>query len=151
MKKEVCKMVQQHEDENYVSKILSDMYDATIESDLTLEGDVDKIDYCKALYKATAANKVNKIKNLNVCMFNCEFNGFDSIMVLFAIPINSETEDDSIQPVEKQATKDKNMAEKIMKIIKLVERHFITLDDIKLETKPEEKFTYLRMIKKVAK
>ena len=146
-------MAQQIEDNDYISKILSDIYETTIESDLVLEGDVDKIDYCKALYKATAANKMYKIKNLNICMFNCEFNGFDSIMVLFAIPINPEFDEDSdsIQPIEKQATRDKNMAEKIMKVIKAVEKYFITLDDIKLETKPEEKFTYLRIIKKVTK
>jgi len=141
----------QEENDDYITKILSDLYDTTVESDLALEGDIDKIDYCKVLYKATAVNKMQKIKNLNICMFNCEFNNSDAIMILCAIPINSESDIESIQPVEKQATKDKNMAEKIMKIISAVEKHFITLDDIKLETKPEEKFTYLRMVKKVTK
>jgi hypothetical protein len=145
-------MAQEEDDEVYIPRILSEIYDTTIESDFTLEGDVDKINYCKALYRATAENKVHKIKNLVLCMFNCEFEGSNAVMILITIPINPDADSDSIQPIiEKQATKDKNMAEKIMKVIKLVERRFVTLDDIKLETKPEEKFTYLRMIKKVAK
>jgi hypothetical protein len=138
--------------ENQIKDLITDLYDATIDSEDFLEGDVDKIDYCKILYKATAENKIRKVRSLNTCMFNCEFEGDDAVMILFAIPINFEDiENESIQTTEKtsQSTKEKNMAEKIMLIIKKTEELFITLDDIKLQTVSADKFTYLRIIKKV--
>lgn len=138
--------------EDKIMEIISELYDATIDSEDFIEGDIEKIDYCKILYKATAENKIRKVRSLNTCMFNCEFDGSDAVMLLFAIPVNFEDiESDSIQTAEKmsQSTKEKNMAEKIMLIIKKTEELFITLDDIKLQTIPEEKFTYLRIIKKV--
>lgn len=140
--------------ENQIKDLITELYDTTTDSEDFLEGDIEKIDYCKLLYKATAENRIRKVRSLNTCMFNCEFEGVDAVMILFAIPINFEDiESESIQTTtdkqSSQSTKEKNMAEKIMLIIKKTEELFITLDDIKLQTKPEEKFTYLRIIKKV--
>ena len=76
----------------------------------------------------------------NVCMFNCELENKDSIMVLFSIPINTSEESGA-----------KNVAERVMEVVENLEICFTTLDEVKSEVVQEDKFVYVTAIKKIEK
>lgn len=110
----------------------------TIESDLKYEGSHKSLDYFNLFCKASANQNVNKIYGNNVCMFNYTFESTDAILILFSIPINTE-----------ETSGSKNIAERVMEIITLVEKTFTTTDYVQSEEVKEDKFIYITIIKKV--
>lgn len=117
---------------------LKEIFETTVESGILYDGKYENIEYYNMFCKAAAKEKLYKIAGNNLCMFNCCYEGKDSIMMIFYIPINSND------------SGAKNVAERVMEVVSIVEDCFVTLDFIKSEEVKEDKFVYVTAIKKIA-
>lgn len=122
---------------SHVKQRLTEIFESTIESGETFDGDCRSPEYYNLFCKAAARDQLFKLMNNNLCMFNCKYQDEDSVMMLFSIPINSED------------SGAKNIAERVMRVITEVEECFITLDFTKSEEVKEDKFIYIIAVKKV--
>ena len=123
--------------EEHVKTKLKEIFESTIDSGLKYEGSHLTPEYYNLFCKAAAEENLFKTKGNNVCMFNCSYKGEDAVMMLFSIPINSNE------------TGAKNIAERVMEVVAIVEECFTTTDFIKSEEIKEDKFVYITVIKKV--
>ena len=124
---------------NYVDK-LKEIYTSSIDSDLKYDGNLNDINYYGLLCKATANNKLFKMFNCNLCIFNMVFENNEAIMMLFSIPISLNSEiNESV----------KHISERVMTIVKVVEEAFIEVDYMNSKEVKEDKFIYLTIIKKI--
>ena len=119
---------------------LKDIFDLTVESGNKVNiNDFNEIDYYSLLCSAIGNNKMYKMFNCNLCSFNCEFEGEDSVIMIFSVPITTQSE----------VPDKKHSSERIMDIIKIVEECFISIDHMKFKEVKEDKFSYITIIKKV--
>lgn len=96
----------------------------------------DDLDFCNLMFKSASNNLLYNIFNSNLCMFNCDWKNQKSIFILFGIPFNSEK------------LSNKEMSEKIMEIVDILEKTFVTLDYVMTREVKEDRFVYLVIIKK---
>ena len=120
-----------------VKERLKEIYETTIESGLKYEGKHDVVEYYNLSCQAGKGDQLYLVNSNNVCMFNYSFDGVDSVMMLFSIPINTKE------------TGAKNIAERVMEIIAMIENCFTTTDYVKSEEVKEDKFVYITIVKKV--
>lgn len=119
---------------------LRNIYDETIELGSKIQiNDTNEIDYYSLLCSAIGNNKMHKMFNCNLCSFNCEFEGEDSVIMIFSVPITTQSE----------VPDKKHSSERIMDIIKIVEECFINIDLMKFKEVKSDKFSYITIIKKV--
>lgn len=123
--------------DEHVKTKLKEIFESTIDSGLKYEGSHLTPEYYNLFCKAAAEEHLYKTKGNNVCMFNYSYNGDDTVMMLFSIPINSNE------------TGAKNIAERVIEVVAMVEDCFITTDYIKSEEVKEDKFVYITVLKKV--
>ncbi len=121
----------------HVNERLKEVFENTIDSGIKYEGAVETPEYYSLFCKAAAKDQLHKLMGNNLCMFNCNYDNDDAIMIIFSMPINS------------QDSGAKNVAERVMEVITEVEKCFITLDHIKSEEVKEDKFVYVTAIKKI--
>ena len=120
---------------------LQDIYDETLELGVKIQlPNIEDIDYYSLLCKATANNKMYKMFNCNLCSFMCEFEGEDSVVVIYSLPAPSKLD---------ESPDKKHPSEKAMDIIKVIEQCFITVDYISFKEVKEDKFSYITAIKKI--
>lgn len=122
---------------SHVKEKLKEIFETTVDSGLKYEGSHISPEYYNLFCKAAANENLFKLMGNNVCMFNYTFEGVDSIMILFSIPVNSNE------------TGAKNIAERVMEVIGGVEDCFVTTDYVKSEEVKEDKFVYITVVKKV--
>lgn len=121
----------------HVIKKLKDIFDTTIDSGLTYEGEINKIDYYNIFCRCASKEKLYKISGHNVCAVNGKIDGNDSVIIIFSIPINSDE------------SSSKTIAERVMEIVESLENAFIKLDYLKSNEVPEDKFIYIIAAKKI--
>lgn len=121
-----------------VKKKLIDLFEQTVESDLKYEVELENINYFNLFCKAVSKNAQYKILNSDMCMFNYVYEGVDSVLIVFSIPINSPEESGQ-----------KNIADRVMKIVNLLEKSFIKIDHLSSEELKDDKFIYVTAIKKL--
>lgn len=112
---------------------LKQIFETTVDSGLKHIGHIDELDFYSLLCQSTANNKIYKILNCNMLMFNYEFKNEDSVLIIFSIPLTNN--------------ENKHVSEKIMDILKLVEDCFVTVDFMDLKNSKEDKFFYLTIVK----
>ena len=112
---------------------LRQIFESTIDSGIKHNGKIDELDYYTLLCQSTADNKIYKIIDCNLIMFNYQFNNKDSILMIFSVPLTNN--------------ENKHVSEKIIDVLKLVEECFIIIDYIDLKNSKEDKFYYLTIIK----
>jgi len=122
---------------NYIQERLREIFETTLESGIKYDGSINKVDHYGLFCQAASKEKLYKLMGNNLCMFNCEYDNKDAVMMVFFIPINS------------QDTGAKNVAERVMEVVENVESCFITLDYLKSEEVKEDKFIYVTAIKGV--
>jgi hypothetical protein len=125
---------------SHIIQKLKEIFETTVESGIKYEGSLESLDYYGLFCKAAANNQLYKLMGNNICMFNCEYDKNDAVMILFSIPINTSEESGA-----------KNVAERVMEIVENMEQCFTTLDDINSEQIQEDKFVYITAFKKVGK
>ena len=114
---------------------LKEIFESTIESGTRYDGSIDNINYFNLFCKSSSQDQVYKFMGNNLCMFNCNYNDKDAVVMIFYIPIN--TEDYGI----------KNIAERIIKLVEVMEESFITMEYLKSQEIKEDKFIYVVGIK----
>jgi len=117
---------------------LKEVFDLTVEEGIKYSGPFPNLDYYGLFCKATANDRLYRIMSCNTCMFLCEYEGFPTVMMIFAIPINTEEESGG-----------KYVAERVMDVVKRTEDCFITLDHVDSREIKEEKFVYVTVLKKI--
>jgi hypothetical protein len=123
---------------NYVIDKLKEVFETTVESGIKYEGSLETPDYYGLFCKAAAQDQLYKLMGNNLCMFNCDLDHGDAVMMLFSIPINTSEESGA-----------KNVAERVMEVVQNIESCFVTLDELKSEQVQEDKFVYVTAIKKL--
>jgi len=118
---------------------IRDIFDSTVESGIKYDGRLDKINYYSLVCKAASSDQMHMVLGNNVCMFQYDFNGFDSILMIFCIPINTEE------------SRLKKLAERVMEILTKTEEYFVTLDYVHSIEVTEDKFVYITIVKKINK
>ncbi len=121
-----------------ITRKIINIFEKTIESELTFEGSLDNINYYNLLCKAASKDSLYNISGNNVCMFNIEFDNTDSVLIIFSVPLYSEGDSQQV----------KRVSEKVINIISICEECFVTLDFTKSQEVEEEKFIYITIIKK---
>ena len=120
-----------------INQRLKDIYETTLNDDIKYEGIVDEnLDYYSLFCKAAAKEKLFKIEKNNVCMFNCVYKEKEAVMIIFALPINTETNSGV-----------KNIAERVINIVKVLEECFIKFEYMNSISVNEDKFIYVTSIK----
>lgn len=122
----------------YVQDKLKEVFENTIESGIKYDGSTDSPEYYNLFCKAAANDQLFNLMGNNLCMFNCEHDGRDAVMMMFSIPINSSEDSGA-----------KNVAERVMEIVEEAEECFITLDHLRSEEIKEDRFVYVTAIKKL--
>jgi len=117
---------------------LKDIFETAIESAGKYCGDFNRLDYYSLFCKAAENDSLYKLNGNNLCMFNCKIDEQDAMLMMFLIPINL--------PEESGA---KNVAERVMEIVTMLEKCFITLDYLKSEEVKEDKYIYIVAGKKI--
>lgn len=121
---------------NEVRDRIMSVYEDIIESgELRYEGSFTEIDYFGLFCKATLKDKLFKFLGVDVCMFNCVHEKDDAVMILFSIPLSTESST-------------KQVADRVMEVIELMELCFVTVDHISSREAKGEKFVYVMVIKK---
>jgi len=116
---------------------IKEAFEDTVETNnLRYDGTMLDIDYFGLFCKATSKDRLFKFLGANVCMFNCLHEDDESVLVIFSIPINSDSST-------------KNIADRVMEITETMERCFTTLDFIQAKEKKNDKFVYVTVIKKL--
>lgn len=123
---------------SHIKERLKEIFETTIEIGIKYEGSVEKPEYYNLFCKAAANDQLFQLMGNNLCMFNCESNNKDAVMMLFSIPINTSEDAGA-----------KNVAERVMEIVENIEDCFITIDDIKTEPVQEDKFVYITAVKNI--
>ena len=122
--------------QSHVKERLKEIFENTIESGSKYDGSVDIPEAYRLFCKAAANDQLFQLMGNNLCMFNCQMEGKDVVMMLFSIPINSSEEAGA-----------KNVAERVMEVVESSEECFITLDNVKTEPVQEDKFVYVTVVK----
>lgn len=120
---------------NTIQERLREIFKKTIGTDLRYNGTIEDIDYFNLSCKAASKEMMYKILGSHVFMFNYIYETDDAVLMMFFIPINSESGT-------------KHIAERVMEIIENVEKCFITLDYSDSREVKDEKFVYVTIIKK---
>jgi len=123
---------------NYIEDKLKEIFESTIEIGIKYEGSLESLDYYELFCKAAAKDQLFKLMGNNVCMFNYKKENQDAVMMIFSIPINNPEESGS-----------KNVADRVMEVVRETEKCFITLDEIQSKEVKEDKFIYITAIKKL--
>ena len=124
---------------NQVEQRIKDIYEQTINDGIIYEGLInDNLDYYNLFCRAAAKEKLYKVRQNNICMFNCNYEESESIMMIFALPINVDNN---------SGTKD--IAERVIKIVEILEKCFIKMEYMNSVCVDEDKFIYITVVKKI--
>jgi len=124
-------------DKSYVKERLKEIFENTIESGIKYEGSTKNLEYYNLFIKAASNEQLYKLMGNNLCMFNCEYDNSDAILIIFSIPINSNE------------SGSKSIAERVIEVLAGIEDCFVTLDIVSSEEIKEDKFVYVTAIKKL--
>ena len=113
-----------------------EIFNRTLESELSYSGDVSTIDYYDLFCKAASKEHLYCIDSKNLCMFNYDYEGKEAVLIIVSIPINTDT-------------KVKDVAEHVMDVVSILEECFIKLEVLKSEEVKEDKFVYVTAVKTI--
>jgi len=120
------------------AKRLEEIFEQSLDGVLTVTVDVNNLDYYSLFCKAASKERLYKISEYNVCMFVNKYEEEDSVLILFMMPINVEN-----------GSKTKNVAERVMEVVSLLENVFVNLDFLESKEVKEDKYIYVVATKKI--
>ena len=123
-------------DRKHLISRYSEIFNRTLESELSYSGDVSTIDYYDLFCKAASKEHLYCIDSKNLCMFNYDYEGKEAVLIIVSIPINTDT-------------KVKDVAEHVMDVVSILEECFIKLEVLKSEEVKEDKFVYVTAVKTI--
>ncbi len=119
-----------------------EMFERTLESDHDYNGSIDDLNYFGIICKAAQEDHMRKIFNNDIVMFNTQYEDEDAVLIVVQIPMNVSEDDENAKPT-------KFVSGRVMKMIFLAEKCLVQLDVCETDKKSEEKFVYIKMVKKV--
>jgi len=126
-------------DKEIAQRKIKEIFDTTLDVDEKYTGNLSDLDYYGLLCKSASKDRLFKLLGNNVCMFNYQYNGCDSVLMLFSIPMNAKD------------VGGKHVSERVMDIVESVEECFTTVDYSNTREVKEDKFIYMVIIKKIEK
>ena len=116
---------------------LREIFDGVVSNEENVfDGNFEEIDFYSMMCKASTMDNLYKMLTANVCMFNYKYNGKDSVLIVFSIPV-SVTADVST----------KHISERVMDIVDCIEKCLTTTDYLDMKEIKEDKFVYITAIK----
>ena len=119
-----------------------EMFDMTLESDHDHFGNLEEPNYFGLICKAAHGDYMRKIFNNDIVMFNTEYEDEEAVLIIVQIPVNVNEDDENVKTT-------KFVSQRVMKMIFLAEKCLVQLDVCETSQEPEDKFVYIKMIKKV--
>jgi hypothetical protein len=119
-----------------------EMFEMTLESDHDYLGSLDDINYFGIYCQAAQGDYMRKIFNNDIVMFNIEYEDEDAVLIVVQIPVNINSDDENVKAT-------KFVSNRVMKIIFLAEKCLTQLDVCETTQESEDKFVYIKMIKKI--
>jgi len=119
-----------------------EMFDMTLESDHDYYGNLEQLNYFGLICKAAQGDYMRKIFNTDIVMFNTVYEDEDAVLIVVQIPVNVNEDDENTKVT-------KFVSNRVMKLIFLAERCLTQLDVCETTQESEDKFVYIKMIKKI--
>lgn len=120
----------------------TEMFEMTLESDHDYFGSLDEINYFGLICKAAHGDFMRKIYNNDIVMFNTNYEDQDAVLIVVQIPVNVNEDDENVKVT-------KFVSNRVMKMIFLAEKCLVQLDVCETTQESEDKFVYIKMIKKI--
>lgn len=117
-----------------------ELYNNTVKSGNVYNGDLDNINFFSLICNAKE-DQLFKIGQCNGCMFKYKYDGKPSVLFVFSMPINLNSDNGET----------KHISERIIDVVRMLEECFITIDYINSIENREEKFVYITAVKKNVK
>lgn len=114
------------------------LFDEILKDTEVLKEDLEYINYYNLLCKSIKENKFHKFFNADLSLFKFIYKGNESVLMIFSIPIQTN----------KDVVDKKHITERVMEIVKILEKVFITTDFMSLQEVKEDKRYYLSVIVK---
>ena len=119
-----------------------EMFEMTLESDHDYTGSLDEINYFGLMCRAAQGDYMRKLFNNDIVMFNIEYEDEDAVLIVVQIPVNISDDDENVKAT-------KFVSNRVMKLIFLAEKCLTQLDVCETTQESEDKFVYIKMIKKI--
>jgi len=119
-----------------------EMFEMTLESDHDYTGSLDEINYFGLMCRAAQGDYMRKLFNNDIVMFNIEYEDEDAVLIVVQIPVNISDDDENVKAT-------KFVSNRVMKLIFLAEKCLTQLDVCETTQENEDKFVYIKMIKKI--
>ena len=119
-----------------------EMFEMTLESDHDYLGSLDEINYFGLMCRAAQGDYMRKLFNNDIVMFNIEYEDEDAVLIVVQIPVNISDDDENVKAT-------KFVSNRVMKLIFLAEKCLTQLDVCETTQESEDKFVYIKMIKKI--
>lgn len=103
----------------------------------TYSGNLEEINFYNIMCKAGLSKALKIWGDIHACSFKYKFNNKDSVLIIIGIPINSS----------KETSTSKNIAERIIDVIKDSEICFTTVDYTTSTENKNERFVYITLVK----
>jgi hypothetical protein len=119
-----------------------EMFEMTLESDHDYFESLDEMNYFGLICRAAHGDFMRKIYNNDIVMFNTKYEDQDAVLIVVQIPVNVNEDDENIKVT-------KFVSNRVMKMIFLAEKCLVQLDVCETTQESEDKFVYIKMIKKI--
>lgn len=118
-----------------------ELFNNTIKSTNVYDGDLNNINFFTIMCKAKE-DQLFKIGQCNGCMFKYNHEGKPSVLFIFSMPINLNSDN---------GQDNKHISERVIDIVRILEDCFVTIDYLNSVENREEKFVYITAVKKIVK
>ena len=117
-----------------------ELFDKTVKDGEVYEGDLENVNYFTLMCKAKE-DFMFKIGQCNGCMFKYKFNGKNSVLFIFSMPINLNPDNGDV----------KHISERVIDIVRMLEDCFVTIDYLNSVESREDKFVYITAVKRISR
>lgn len=119
-----------------LQKKLMSIFESTVneKKDLVYRGSLEEINHFNLLMEAGTQDALHKMFGCDMCMLNFEHEGNPSVLMIFSIPVSSNTGN-------------KLIADRVMEIIGNIEECFTTVDYSHSKEQKLDKFIYVTIVK----
>jgi len=119
----------------HVNERIKELFKKTIVSKSRYNGSITDMDHFNLTCQGAGNDSMFRLMESNLFMFNTTYEGKKAILMLFSIPLNSDSGT-------------KHVAEKVMEIISTVEKCLVTLDYSRSKEVRSDRFIYITLVKK---
>ncbi len=117
-----------------------ELYNNTLKNGNMYNGDLENINFFSLICNAKE-DQLFKIGPCNGCVFKYKYEGKNSVLFIFSMPINLNSDNGET----------KHISERVIDIVRILEECFITIDYLNSVESREEKFVYITAVKKNTK